>query len=91
MGHPEQLIIDSGPRRVQGPNVNTDGQDLRYHFNQGRFLDITVPLGEVHTDEAGRLVVLGAVSAGADSSLSHPKSAARGTIVSGTTTFRTVP
>lgn len=72
VGHPEQLIIDSGPRRVQGPNVNTDGQDLRYHFNQGRFLDITVPLGEVRTDEAGRLVVLGGFGR-ADSSLSPPQ------------------
>ena len=58
-GHPEQLIIDSGPRRIQGVGTNADGEDRRYHFDQGRFLDVNVPLGEVRTDEAGRLIVLG--------------------------------
>ena len=72
VGHPEQLIIDSGPRRIQGPNVNADGGDLRYHFNQGRFLDITVQLGEVRTDETGRLVVLGGFG-DAGSSLAIPR------------------
>ena len=57
--HPEVLIIDPGPRRISGANKNVDGGEKRYHFDQGRFFDIPVPLGELRTDDKGRLLVLG--------------------------------
>ena len=61
--HPEVLVIDSGPRRIRGSNTNADGNDRRYHFDQGRFFDIPVPLGELRTDAHGRLLVLGGFGA----------------------------
>ena len=57
------LIIDPGPRRISGPSVNSAGGDPRFCFDNGRFLDITVPLGELKTDEDGRLLVLGGFGA----------------------------
>ncbi|MFJ9751401.1 LodA/GoxA family CTQ-dependent oxidase [Streptomyces chartreusis] len=50
------LIIDPGARSVRGRN-RAGGSELR--FDTGRFLDIPVYLGEVRTDEAGRLIFLG--------------------------------
>lgn len=57
--HPEVLVIDPGPRRIRGKDTNSDGGERRYHFDQGRFFDIPVPLGELRTDASGRLLVLG--------------------------------
>ena len=48
------LIIDPGPRTITGPRIS--GTAL---FDTGTFLGQTVPLGELRTDEAGRLIVLG--------------------------------
>ncbi len=46
------LIIDPGPRSIQGLSK-------RAHFDTGEFLGKTVPLGEIRTDRHGRLLVLG--------------------------------
>jgi hypothetical protein len=47
-----KLIIDAGPQKISGA-----GQDMKRL--QGGFLDVDVPLGDLLTDSAGRLVVLG--------------------------------
>ncbi|HEX8119437.1 MAG TPA: LodA/GoxA family CTQ-dependent oxidase, partial [Pyrinomonadaceae bacterium] len=60
----EQLVIDPGPRTITG----RDTQGPEYLFDGGLFLGDPVPLGEVRTDEAGRLLVLG----GFGNSASHP-------------------
>lgn len=49
----KRLIIDPGPRSISG--VNQSGQA----FDTGKFLDETVYLGELRTDEQGRLLFLG--------------------------------
>jgi hypothetical protein len=46
------LIIDAGPQKINGA-----GQDM--NRLQGRFMDVDVPLGDLLTDGAGRLIVLG--------------------------------
>jgi hypothetical protein len=46
------LVIDPGPRTVQGPNQVAA-------FDTGRFLGKSVPLGEARTDDHGRLLVVG--------------------------------
>ena len=53
------LVIDPGERSIGGPNANADGTDPAARFDGGRFFDIDVPLGELRTDEAGRLLVFG--------------------------------
>ncbi len=50
-----KLVIDPGPRTILGRN--TSGSS--YHFDSGRFFDRQVYLGELRTDEAGRLIFLG--------------------------------
>lgn len=50
-----RLVIRPGPRSVTGPSQ--DGTGAR--FDTGTFLGTPVPLGELRTDEAGRLLVLG--------------------------------
>jgi hypothetical protein len=50
------LIIDPGVRSISGINQRGSGN---YKFDTGKFLGITVPLGEILTDEKGRLLVLG--------------------------------
>jgi len=50
-----QLVIDPGPRSIQGPSV----QGPSYRFDTGRFFKLAVPLGELRTDERGRLLVFG--------------------------------
>lgn len=50
------LAIDPGPRSIAGASVS-GGADHR--FDTGAFKGIVVPLGEIRTDEAGRLLVLG--------------------------------
>ncbi len=49
------LEIRPAPRTIQG--VNVQGRD--YVFDDGCFLGTPVELGELRTDEAGRLIVLG--------------------------------
>ena len=49
----EKLVIDPGPRTVSGKNGKSAP------FNTGKFLDSPVYLGELHTDDAGRLVFVG--------------------------------
>ena len=50
---PAKLIIDAGAQKITGPN-----QGMKRL--QGRFMDaIDVPLGDLLTDSAGRLIVLG--------------------------------
>lgn len=51
----KSLVIDPGPRSISG--TSTSGKE--YHFDGGTFLGVEVPLGEIRTDEAGRLLVLG--------------------------------
>ncbi len=51
----KQLIIDPGPREISGASVSGEA----YKFTGGKFLDIEVPLGEVRTDDEGRLMVFG--------------------------------
>ena len=51
----ETLAIDPGARTIKGKN--TSGAD--YHFDNGQFMGVKVPLGELRTDEVGHLLVLG--------------------------------
>jgi hypothetical protein len=50
-----QLVIDPGPRAITGRDTQGDA----YKFDSGQFLGNKVPLGELRTDSAGRLLVLG--------------------------------
>lgn len=50
-----QLVIDPGPRSISG----TCAGGPEHAFDGGRFLGQEVGLGELRTDEAGRLIVLG--------------------------------
>lgn len=50
-----RLVVRPGPRSVTGPSQS--GEDAR--FDTGTFLGTPVPLGELRTDEAGRLLLLG--------------------------------
>jgi len=54
-----RLIIDPGAVTIAGAGVNTDGGESQYSLGGGRFNGRAVPLGELRTDEAGRLLVLG--------------------------------
>ena len=60
------LAIDPGPRSISG----TDESGPRYMFDTGTFLGTPVYLGELRTDDAGRLLFLGGrgVSASHDGS-----------------------
>jgi hypothetical protein len=49
----EALAIDPGPRTIAGRNQGG------VVFDNGRFLDMPVYLGELRTDDEGRLIVLG--------------------------------
>lgn len=51
----DRLVIDPGPRRIAG--ANKKGKE--FELTGGTFLEISVALGELRTDDAGRLVVLG--------------------------------
>lgn len=51
----EKLIIDPGPRTIVGRNM----EGAPYRFDTGKFMDQQVLLGELRTDDAGRLLVLG--------------------------------
>jgi len=50
-----KLIIDPGPRKISGKNSLGN----QYHFSSGKFLGNQIPLGELRTDELGRLLVFG--------------------------------
>ncbi|HEY6333807.1 MAG TPA: LodA/GoxA family CTQ-dependent oxidase [Blastocatellia bacterium] len=50
-----KLVIDPGSRSITGRN--TSGPE--YRFDSGEFMGKPVPLGELRTDEKGRLLVLG--------------------------------
>ena len=52
----ERLVIDPGPRSITGANVSGGTE---HAFDSGEFKGIKVPLGELQTDKAGRLIVLG--------------------------------
>lgn len=51
-----QLVIDPGPRTIEGKNQNGG---KKHTFDTGKFMGTNVYLGELRTDEAGRLIVLG--------------------------------
>jgi hypothetical protein len=57
----DTLVVDPGPRRIsgQGEPVKNGKAPPSRHFDTGSFLGTQVPLGEIKTDEAGRLLVLG--------------------------------
>jgi hypothetical protein len=55
----QQLIIDPGARSISGCSVNDKGGDARYAFDTGKFFQKKVYLGELRTDNEGRLVFLG--------------------------------
>jgi len=49
------LIIDPGPRRISGKKQ----KGKKYAFDSGKFMGTPVYLGELRTDDAGRVIVLG--------------------------------
>jgi hypothetical protein len=51
-----QLVIDPGPRQIKG--IKQHG-GKKHVFDTGKFMGTSVYLGELRTDEAGRLIVLG--------------------------------
>ena len=53
------LRIDPGLREIGGASVNADGGDPGLRLDGGSFLGAAVSLGELRTDAAGRLLVLG--------------------------------
>ena len=61
----DQLAIDPGPRSVSGKSV-AGGEEQR--FDTGKFKGTVVPLGEIRTDGAGRLLVLGGTGTSASPS-----------------------
>ncbi|MBT2453045.1 LodA/GoxA family CTQ-dependent oxidase [Streptomyces sp. ISL-43] len=63
-----RLIVRPGPRSVTGPSQ--DGAGAR--FDTGTFLGTPVPLGELRTDEAGRLLVLGGFGKSFSTKPAHP-------------------
>jgi hypothetical protein len=55
----ERLVINPGPRRIRGRNANAAGDAPDLRFDGGSFLGLPVDLGELCTDDAGRLLVFG--------------------------------
>ena len=51
----QKLIIDPGSRSITGKNIS--GED--YHLTGGKFFDQEVLLGEIRTDDQGRLLFFG--------------------------------
>jgi hypothetical protein len=51
----KNLVIDPGSRSITGRETSGDP----YKFDSGEFMGKKVPLGELRTDEKGRLIVLG--------------------------------
>jgi hypothetical protein len=54
-----RLRIDPGARTLSGRSADADGREAAARFDGGRFLDQEVSLGELRTDDAGRLLVFG--------------------------------
>lgn len=59
-----RLVIDGGLISISGTNTNASGADTSYAFDKGTFYsptgnDTPVYLGELRTDEKGRLLFLG--------------------------------
>jgi hypothetical protein len=50
------LVIDPGSRQITGADIQGGSS---YAFDTGKFMGIPVYLGEIRTDEQGRLLVLG--------------------------------
>jgi hypothetical protein len=50
-----QLVIDPGPRSIEGRSTS----GAAYQLDGGKFFNLAVPLGELRTDENGRLLVFG--------------------------------
>src|SRR5687767_3736696 len=48
------LIIDPGPRKISGKNL----KGRKYAFDSGKFMGTPVYLGELRTDDEGRLIAL---------------------------------
>lgn len=63
----QKLVIDPGPRTVSGRSQS--GKE--YHFDSGQFFGKKVYLGELQTDETGRLIFLG--GRGVSASYKGPK------------------
>lgn len=59
------LVIDPGPRSISGANVRGGTEHV---FDSGSFKGTPVTLGEVQTDESGRLIVLGGLGRSASPS-----------------------
>ena len=55
----KKLAITPPPITISGADVNVDGKDKAFAFDQGTFFGAQVYLGEVRTDGEGRLVFLG--------------------------------
>ncbi|MCO5223349.1 MAG: LodA/GoxA family CTQ-dependent oxidase [Thermomicrobiales bacterium] len=55
----DSLRIDPGPRSISGANQNPNGTDADVRFDDGEFLGEAVDIGELRTDDAGRLLVFG--------------------------------
>ena len=52
----ESLVIDPGPRSISGVSV---AGGTGHRFDTGEFKGVKVPLGELQTDDQGRLLFLG--------------------------------
>jgi hypothetical protein len=61
----ETLAVDPGPRSVRGKSVSGGAE---HAFDTGHFRGAPVPLGEIRTDGAGRLLFLGGRGASASPS-----------------------
>ena len=59
LGDRKKLVIDPGPRTISGAGTNEHGRDREYAFDTGEFAGKPVYLGELRTDEDGRLIFLG--------------------------------
>ncbi|MEM8908942.1 MAG: LodA/GoxA family CTQ-dependent oxidase [Bacteroidota bacterium] len=53
----KKLMIEPRARHITGVNTNADGD--KYHFDDGKINGQNVYLGELRTDELGRLIFLG--------------------------------
>jgi hypothetical protein len=94
----DTLVVDPGPRKIsgQGEPVKNGKAPPSRHFDTGSFLGTQVPLGEIKTDEAGRLLVLGGFGKSGSTLPGNPirlrnSTTTSPTTTTGTTTSRTVP
>jgi hypothetical protein len=55
----EHLKVDPGERCISGCGTNSKGGDARYGFGTGEICGTSVYLGELRTDDAGRLLFFG--------------------------------